>query len=127
MMQVVFKNLERSSLAIEACEERLGVLLEKFPLLRRGRLRVTLSMENSPAQAGGDLFAVTVRVFGGRYNGVACGKHQPSLYAALADVTDHMLEALNRHGDKARVRERKNARKLDSNRVNEQAYPSASD
>jgi hypothetical protein len=34
------------------------------------------------------------------------------LYAALADVVDHLLEKLNRLGDKSRIKEIKKARRL---------------
>ena len=35
-----------------------------------------------------------------------------NLYVALAEVVDHLLERLNRFGDKARVKERKKARQF---------------
>lgn len=91
MIKVTFKNLEKSELARDVAIERLEVLLDKFPDLRQSRIVVTLEMQNSPAQAGPDLFVVKFQVSGGRYSGVFV-KASTSLYVALADIVDHMLE-----------------------------------
>jgi len=112
MIRVTFKGLEKSSLAVEAAEEKLSELIERFPGLRGSELQVTLSMENSPQQAGPDLFGVKVRVQGGQYHGVILEKKASSLYVALADVTDHLLERLNRFSDKTRVKGRNQERRL---------------
>lgn len=112
MISIVFKNLEKSELAREAARERMETLIEKFPDLQRSRMRVTLSMENSPTQAGPDLFRVKVFCHGGRYRGVGLEKTSTNLYVALADVVDHLLERLNRFGDKHRVIQRQQSRKV---------------
>jgi ribosome-associated translation inhibitor RaiA len=112
MIKVTFKNLESSVLAREAAIERIETLVEKFEHLQKSRISVTLEMENSPIQAGPDLFKVKVQVNGGRYQGVRVQKSAASLYVALADVVDHMLEALNRFSDKERVTDRSKARRL---------------
>lgn len=69
-------------------------------------------MENSPAQAGPDLFRVQLLVSRGRYDGITVEKSDSNLYVALAKVSGHMLEVLNRFGDRARVRARKRAREV---------------
>jgi ribosome-associated translation inhibitor RaiA len=117
MIKVIFKGLEKSSLAVEAAEEKLTELIWRFPVLRGSELQVTLSMENSPQQAGPDLFGVKVRVQGGQYHGVILEKKASSLYVALAEVSDHLLERLNRFSDKTRVKSRNQVRRLAS-RVN---------
>lgn len=111
-MKIVFKNLERSELAKEAVAERLGDMVEKFPGLKRAKINVTLSMENSPSQPGPDSFTVRILIQGGMYGGILLAKTAPSLYLALADVREHLLEALNRAGDKARVIERNKERRF---------------
>lgn len=111
MIKVVFKNLERSELAREATTERLETVVEKFPDLRESKMRITLEMLNSPAQAGPDLFSVKLYVAGGRYRDITIEKSATSLYVALADLVDHMQEKLNRFGDRSRVKERRSARK----------------
>ena len=103
--------MERTELAKDATIERMQALLEKFPDLRDGRIDVTLEMRNSPAQAGPDLFTVRTHVVRGRYGGIRLEKSAPNLYSALADVVDHMLERLNRFGDRERVMERNKARR----------------
>ena len=112
MIQVKFKNLEKSELAREAAQDRIDSLIEKFPDLSKSRIQITLEMQNSPAQAGPDVFKVKVHVTRARYNGVTVEKASTNLYVALADVVDHMLEILNRFGDKARVKERRIAREI---------------
>lgn len=112
MIKVTFKNLDNSELAREAAVERIEAVLEKFEHLKKSRIQVTLEMENSPSQPGPDLFKVKVQVNGSRYDGVRIIKSASSLYVALADVVDHMLETLNRFSDKVRVTERTKARRL---------------
>lgn len=111
MIQVIFKNLERSELVRETAVERIETLVEKFSDLKKSQLVVTLEMENSPTQAGPDLFTVKVQVKRGRYHGTRVEKSASNLYLALADVVDHLLELFNRSGDRARVKERSQARK----------------
>jgi len=112
MIKVVFKNLEKSDLAKEAVEERLREVLERFPSLSESHIVVTLSMQNSPRQGGPDLFAVKTRIEKGIYDGVILEKSAPSLYVALADICEHLLERLNRFSDKKRVKSRTLERKL---------------
>lgn len=119
MIQIKFKNLEKSEMAREAVHDRVEALIEKFDDLSESKIQVTLEMENSPAQAGPDLFKVKVHVLRGRYDGITVEKSDSNLYVALAEVADHMLEVLNRYGDRARVKERKKARALINHSENE--------
>ncbi len=112
MIQIKFKNLEKSELAREAALERIESLVDKFPDLNDCQILVTLEMQNSPIQAGPDLFKVKVHVSSGRYRGTTVEKKNANLYVALAEVVDHLLEKLNRFGDKSRVKERKMARQI---------------
>ena len=112
MIQVKFKNLERSEMAREAAQDRIEALIVKFPDLSKSKIQVTLEMENSPTQTGPDVFKVKLRISGARYDGVTVEKADSNLYVALADVIEHMLENLNRFGDRARVKQRTNARQV---------------
>ena len=112
MIQIKFKNLEKSEMAREAVEERIETLIQKFPDLSASKIQITLEMENSPSKAGPDLFRVKLHVARGRYDGITVDKADSSLYVALAEVVDHMLEKLNRFGDRLRVKERTKARKI---------------
>lgn len=111
-IQIKFKNLEKSEIAKEAVTERIEALVEKFSDLNESKLQVTLEMENSPTQAGPDLFKVKLHVLSGRFDGITVEKSDSNLYMALAEVVDHMLEVLNRFGDKIRVKERQKARHI---------------
>ncbi len=112
MIQIKFKNLEKSELAREAVNDRVEALMDKFPDLNESKVQVTLEMENSPLQAGPDFFRVKLHVARGRYDGITVEKADSSLYVALAEVVDHMLEKLNRFGDRSRVKERTRARQI---------------
>jgi ribosome-associated translation inhibitor RaiA len=112
MINIVFRNLDKSELAREAVIERIGVIVEKFPDLQESRINVNLEMHNSPLQAGPDHFTVKTECASGRYRGIRVEKSAPSLYVALADVAEHLLELLNRHGDRARVKARKIERRF---------------
>lgn len=111
-MRVVFRNLEKSEIAKEAVEDRLGDMVDKFPKLKDHRVTVTLFMDNSPEQPGPDSFGVKVLIQGRNYSNISLCKTSASLYHALADVREHLLELLNRSGDKARVAERNKERKF---------------
>lgn len=110
MMKIVFKRLEPSELAKEIVEERLALVISKFPDLEHHQVTVTLKMDNSPSQPGPDVFGVHVRISGKRYRTLQMGKEGSSLYLALAEVCDCLLEALNRYGDRKRVKLRSAAR-----------------
>ncbi len=103
-MKIVFKNLEKSELAREAVHERFAGFFLKFPEISANDFQVTLEMENSPHQTGPDFFNVKVLIQKGKYAGVLVKKSRSNLYQALADVCEHLLESLNRHGDKQRIR-----------------------
>ncbi|MCX6132097.1 MAG: hypothetical protein NTX25_23955 [Proteobacteria bacterium] len=112
MIQVNFKNMDRSELAKDASIERLETVIERFPDLRDSVIAVNLQVLNSPIHAGPDLFSVTLHIKTGRYRGIQLGKSAPNLYIALAEVIDRMLEKLNRFGDRSRVKSRNQAREF---------------
>lgn len=112
MIAVKFKNLEKSELAKEAVSDRLEALADKFPDLKKSKIQVTLEMLNSPVKAGPDLFKVKIHVETGRYKGLTYEKSNANLYIAAAQGIDHMLEVLNRYGDRIRVKARKKARQV---------------
>jgi ribosome-associated translation inhibitor RaiA len=107
MTQIVFKNLEKSELAKEAVEAQIDGVKDRFPKLSDSKMVVTLSMDNSPRQAGPDLFRVKLRIERGVYHGVIMEKTAPNLYHALSELGDGLLERLNRHSDKIRVQNRR--------------------
>lgn len=106
MVTVVFKNLDQSDLTKESVIARLQDTIDRFPDLVGHRITVTLSMENSPQQAGPDHFTVKIHVRGKKYRDVLLDKSAITIYLALADVNEHLLERLNRMGDRKRVKQR---------------------
>lgn len=111
MIRINFKNLEKSELIVESATRRLQAIVMKFPDLTQSRMTLTLEMENSPQQAGPDLFTVALQISGGRYRDVRLEKSAANLYVALADLVEHLLEKLNRYGDRSRVKLRSQARR----------------
>jgi ribosome-associated translation inhibitor RaiA len=114
MISVIFKNLDKSEFARNLALERLSLVFERFPDMHEHRIQVTLSMQNSPAQPGPDLFTVKVFINGKRYRFVVIEKSAISLYIALADVADHAHERLSRFGEKRRTRRRLGLRRAGS-------------
>jgi ribosome-associated translation inhibitor RaiA len=111
-MLIKFKNLKKSDLTRLAVKEKVEPLIRKFPDLEEGGIQVTLEMENSPFKPGPELFKVKLFVSRGRYRGIVVKKSDANLFLALADLLNHMLEKLNRFGDRRRVKERKKARAI---------------
>lgn len=110
MIKLIFKNLENSSLVREIVQDRLGHIQEKFPDLKKHRIYVTLSMDNSSFQAGPDEFGVKVHIAGQKFGSLTIEKKAASLYIALAEVSEAILELLNRRTDKLRVKSRSQSR-----------------
>ncbi|MBS1985889.1 MAG: hypothetical protein JST16_17145 [Bdellovibrionales bacterium] len=111
MIQIVFKDLERSELARDILLNRLTEALSKFPDLDDHRLVLTLSCENSAFQPGPDLFGVKLHVRGPKFPNLLLEKKSANLYIAAADLNEALLELLNRARDKSRVKNRARARK----------------
>lgn len=110
MIQIVFKSLDPSEHAREITTERITSVVEKFPELKKSKIRITLEMENSPTKSGPDFFKVKLICSGGKYDQVTLEKSASTLYTALADVVEHLLERLNRFSDRTRIVERRAAR-----------------
>jgi ribosome-associated translation inhibitor RaiA len=106
MIRIHFKSMDPSPFVEAVVLERLEHLKGKFPGLQRAKIKINLAMENSPIHPGPDLFTARIQILHGRYSGILVCKSAPNLYAAIADLMDHMLERLNRHGDRKRVKER---------------------
>jgi ribosome-associated translation inhibitor RaiA len=118
MIKIIFKNLDKSELAKEAVYERVSPLLEKFPQLKKDTIIFTLSMDNSPVQAGPDLFRVKLQLNNGQYKGVLLERSAKSLYLALAEVIEKIHERLKRHDEKMRNTQRAIQRKKKSKILN---------
>ncbi|MCB0419496.1 MAG: hypothetical protein KDD61_00770 [Bdellovibrionales bacterium] len=110
MIRIIFKDLEKSELAKRVADDSMNDLFNKFPDLKTSYISLTLSMQNSPTQAGPDLFTVKFNCRSGKYRGAIMQKSAPNLYKALSDLSDGLLEKLNRFGDKKRSKRLKKAR-----------------
>lgn len=111
MIKVTFKNLQKSSLAKDVVLGKMNTLVEKFPELKRHSIHLTLSMDNSSTQAGPDEFGIKVQIKGQKFDGLIVQKRAKTLYLAISDVNEVLLELLNRRTDKLRVKNRTQLRK----------------
>lgn len=112
MIKVVFKNLEKSTLAEEIVLEKLNTTIQKFPELSTHSIHVTLFMNNSNVQAGADEFGVKLLIRGKKFARLILEKRAKSLYLAMALTNESLLELLNRRTDKLRVTSRLHEREL---------------
>ena len=117
MIQIQFKGMDFSEVLHEIAMSRLQGVAAKFEDLQDGTMVMSIEMQNSPLKAGPDFFTVKVRVKSGRYRGVLVEKSSSTVPEALAEVMEHMLEVLNRFGDRKRVVDRRQARLLRAKRV----------
>ncbi len=92
--------------------ERIHSVVSKFPSLAQQTVTVTLEMENSPTQPGADLFSVKVHFQGRRHKSLTIRKSSIELHSALAEVADHLLEAIHRFEERDRSKRRKAARRI---------------
>lgn len=118
MIKINFKNLEKSEMAKEVVYDRITPLLDKFPELKMDTISFTLSMDNSPIQAGPDLFKVKIQINSGQYKGVRLERSAKNLYLALASIIEKIHERLKRHDEKLRQRQRSIQRKKKTKIIN---------
>lgn len=112
MIHVKFKNLQSSDLIRSFAAERISTVVSKFPQLADKTITVTLEMENSPVQPGADLFSVKVHFRERRHKSLTIKKSSIDIYSALAEVTDHLLEAIHRFEERDRSKRRSAVRRI---------------
>lgn len=111
MIKVIHKNLKKSSLAEQIVGDRLGAVIEKFPELRLQSVTAILEMENSPVQAGKDVFHVRVIVQPFGKAPVILNKKSEQLYQATAMLADRLMGTLSRVAKKGRQMARRRQRR----------------
>lgn len=111
-MKIVFKNLESSELARDIASEQILEVLNKFPETNKHKVTLTLCMDNSSQKPGKDLFGAKIMMTGSKFSNLVLEKQAPSLYVAVGELRDVLLERLNRANDRERVRSRKKLRQL---------------
>lgn len=107
MIKIVFKNLEPSQLARDIVKERIEPVIEKFPSLAGHNVTLTLEMENSPNQAGPDLFTVSSMVTGKTFKNLKIKKSSENFYLATAELVDGFNELLSRESNRLHKKSRK--------------------
>ncbi len=107
MLKIVFKNMESSQLAKEIVQDKISPIIEKFSSLEGHRITLTLEMENSPNQAGPDLFTVSSVVSGKTYKDLKIKKSSGNFYLAMAELAEGLNELLSRESDRLTKNHRK--------------------
>lgn len=105
-MKVVFKNLKESTIVEQIVRSRIEESVSKFPELERHKLVATIYMENSPEQAGRDLFGVRLRISGPYHTNIILEKAESNMYLALAELQEALLERMRRAREKKRSKTR---------------------
>jgi ribosome-associated translation inhibitor RaiA len=100
MLKIVFKNMESSQLAKGIVQNRMSPIFEKFPALEGHRITLTIEMENSPRQAGPDLYTISSMVNGKTFKGVRVKKSSGNFYHATAELADALNELLRHEIDR---------------------------
>ncbi len=100
MLKIVFKNMESSELAKGVIQERISPIINKFPSLQGHRITLTVEMENSPKQAGPDLFTVSSIVSGKTFKVLKIKRSSGNFYHATAELADGLNELLAHENDR---------------------------
>jgi ribosome-associated translation inhibitor RaiA len=119
MIKVTFKNLEKSNMARDIVLDRFSSIVDKFPELLAHRISLTLYMNNSSTQPGPDEFGVRVQIKGKKFDGIIVDKRSRTLYLAIAELNEALLEVLNRRTDKIRVKSRTRSKDISNDQTSE--------
>ena len=109
------------SIVLAKIEEAMA----KFPELTRHKIFATLTMNNSPAQAGLDDFSFKLSIDGKVFKKIIIEKHGTTLYEAIAEVAHLLTERLHRAAGKMRAIKLAHARQYQYKHSWEHWYESA--
>jgi hypothetical protein len=96
MLEIGFKNLAVSELAKDAVCEKIDPVLEAIPELSQAKCLVTLEVKKSSRESGPDFFKAHFKVEGGPFHGLSLEKQALSLYVALGDLAENLLQQGNK-------------------------------
>ena len=99
-MKIRFVRLEKSELIKEAIEDRVIPVLKKFKIYHGNNVHFQIEMENSPHQAGRDLFRVKVSVNSGEMRGFILEKSDINFYRALSSLSASLPANIKRFREK---------------------------
>ena len=102
MVQVNFKNLERSPMVRQIVAEKMEKVLAKFPRFANTTATVSVSTENSRIVGPSHYYSVKLCVRAKGLRPIIIEKRAANFYAAVAEMTDHALEILHRSLEKRR-------------------------
>jgi hypothetical protein len=94
MLKIVFKNMESSQIVKSVLQQKINLVIDKFPLLREHRITITVEMVNSPQQPGPDLFTLSSFVSGKTFRKLKIKRSSGNFYNAAAELLDRLNELL---------------------------------
>ena len=103
-MEIQFVRLKKSSAVIEAIEDRMTPIFEKANIDYQRKVKITVAMENSPVQAGPDLFRVRMRIKTGIFRNLIVEKADMNFYKALSSLAESVSTTLQRNKGKRATR-----------------------
>lgn len=95
-LRIRFVRLRKSEMIKEAVEDRLSPILNKFDIFDEEKIHFEVEMENSPHQAGRDLFSVRLSIRGGKMRGFSIEKKDTNFYRALSSMAASLPININR-------------------------------
>lgn len=99
-LKIRFVRLEKSQLVKEAIEDRLLPTIQKFDFINEEDIFFEVEMENSPHQAGRDLFRVKIVFRSGEMQGFVLEKTDDNFYRALSSLSTSLPVNINRYRQK---------------------------
>ncbi|MEM7646327.1 MAG: hypothetical protein AAF203_05415 [Pseudomonadota bacterium] len=95
-MRIRFVRLKKSELVREAIEDRMAPLLKKYKGVNEKDVFIEVEMENSPHQAGRDLFRLKFNIKEGELRGFILEKSDINFYRALSSLANSLPANINR-------------------------------
>ena len=94
--QIRFVRLGKSEMIKEAIEDKVEPILDKFNLDDQSKAYIDVEMENSPHQAGRDVFKVKLFFKEGSMEGFVLEKSDINFYKALSQLTSTLATNIDR-------------------------------
>ena len=111
-MKIRFIRLTKSELITEAIEDRILPAISKFSDIRHKDIVTEIAMENSPHQAGRNLFRVKIKIVRGKMRGFTLEKSDISFYRALANITTSLPSTIKKFRSKKQGKALKQLRRF---------------
>jgi ribosome-associated translation inhibitor RaiA len=104
MLQIVFKNIDRSELTQSVVNRKFQSLIKSFPDLNNHKMTLTLERLNSKFGVGKKLFGVKFYINGRKFKNLVLEKRAQNFYQAIGDLGQSLQENLHRQSEKFKLK-----------------------